>query len=161
MTKVLYPGSFDPITKGHMNIIEQASQLFDEVIIGILINPNKRNSMFSISERVELIKELYKDIENIKVISATGAATDLAILQGCGAIVRGLRNISDFDYEIQLAQINRQISDGKINTICLFADSSLQSVSSSMVKEIFNLGKNISPYVDTLVQEKMLVKRYE
>ena len=106
MTKVLYPGSFDPITKGHMNIIEQASNLFDEVVVAILQNPSKKQSMFTVEERLEMISELYKKMDNIKVISGNGAAVDIAILNECKAIVRGLRSLSDYDYEVQLQQRN-------------------------------------------------------
>lgn len=159
MSKVLYPGSFDPITKGHMNIIEQASNLFDEVVIAILINPSKKISMFTISERLEIIKALYKDNKKIKVVCGEGAAVDIAILNECKAIVRGLRGLSDYDYEVQLAQINKDISNNLVNTVCLFADKDYQFISSSMVKEIFNLNKNIDKYVDPIVKEKMLTKR--
>ena len=159
MSKVLYPGSFDPITKGHMNIINQASDLFDEVVIAILVNPSKKISMFSIDERLEIIKEIFKDNDKIKVVSGTGAAVDIALLNECKAIIRGLRGLSDYDYEVQLAQINKDISDNKVNTICLFADKEYQFISSSMVKEVFNLGKDIDKYVDPIVKEKMLELR--
>lgn len=159
MSKVLYPGSFDPITKGHMNIIDQASNLFDEVIVAILVNPSKKTSMFTLDERLEIIKELYKTNKKIKVISGTGATVDIALLNECKAIIRGLRGLSDYDYEVQLAQINKDISDNKINTVCLFADKEYQFISSSMVKEVFNLNKDIDKYVDPIVKEKMLVKR--
>ena len=159
MTKVLYPGSFDPITKGHMNIIEQASNLFDEVVVAILQNPSKKQSMFTVEERLEMISELYKKMDNIKVISGNGAAVDIAILNECKAIVRGLRSLSDYDYEVQLQQINKEISNNEVNTICLFADKEYQFVSSSIVKEVFNLDKDISKYVDPYVKEKMYQKR--
>jgi len=159
MTKVLYPGSFDPITKGHMNIIDQATQLFDEVVIGILVNSAKKNAFFTQQERLEMIKELYKNYNNVKVVEASGASTDLAILYECKAIIRGLRSVTDFEYELQLAQINNDISNNKIKTICLFSDSNLQNISSSAIKEIFNLDKDIIKYVDPLVKEKMLIKR--
>ena len=159
MTKVLYPGSFDPITKGHMNIIEQASDLFDEVVIAVMQNPSKLNGLFTIDERVEIIRELYQKISNVKVISASGAAVDVAMLNECKVIIRGLRSLSDYDYEVQLQQMNKEISNNKVNTICLFADKEYQFVSSSMVKEIFNLDKDISRYVDSIVQEKMLSKK--
>ena len=159
MNKVLYPGSFDPITKGHMNIIEQASNLFDEVVIAILVNPSKKTSMFSLEERLEIIKKLYKDNNKIEVVSGTGAAVDIAILNECKAIIRGLRGLSDYDYEVQLAQINKDISNDQINTVCLFADKEYQFISSTMVKEVFNLNKDIDKYVDPIVKEKMLVKR--
>lgn len=159
MTKVLYPGSFDPMTKGHMNIIEQASDLFDEVVIAVLQNPLKKSGLFTLEERLEIVKELYRRVNNVKVISGSGAAVDIALLHECKAIIRGLRSLSDYDYEVQLQQMNKEISNNKINTICLFADKEYQFVSSSMVKEIFNLDKDISKYVDPLVREKMLVKK--
>ena len=126
MTKVLYPGSFDPITKGHMNIVEQACELFDEVIIAVMQNPLKQGGMFTLEERIEMIKELYQRIDNVKVIAASGAAVDVAILNECKAIIRGLRSLSDYDYEVQLQQINKEISGDKVNTICLFADKEYQ-----------------------------------
>lgn len=159
MTKVLYTGSFDPITKGHMNIIEQASKLFDEVVVAILVNPNKKNYLFTLEERLEIIKSLYEKMDNIKVIAAKGAAVDVAMLNECKAIVRGLRSLSDYDYEVQIQQVNKEISNGQINTVCLFADSEYQFVSSSVVKEIFGLDKDISKYVPPVVVEKMKAKR--
>ena len=160
MTKVLYPGSFDPMTKGHMNIVEQASDLFDEVIIAVMQNPLKKSGLFTLEERMEIIKELYQRMNNVKVISASGAAVDVAILNECKAIIRGLRSLSDYDYEVQLQQMNKEISDNKVNTICLFADKEYQFVSSSMVKEVLNLDKDISRYVDPIVQERMLLKKW-
>lgn len=159
MTKVLYPGSFDPITKGHMNIVEQASDLFDEVVIAVMQNPMKKNGLFILEERMEIIKNLYKKMNNIKVISASGAAVDVAMLNECKAIIRGLRSLSDYDYEVQLQQINKDISNNKVNIICLFADKDFQFVSSSMVKEVFNLDKDVSNYVDPYVYKKMKGKR--
>ena len=159
MTKVLYPGSFDPMTKGHMNIVEQASDLFDEVIIAVMQNPLKKSGLFTLEERMEIIKELYQRMNNVRVISGSGAAVDIALLNECKAIIRGLRSLSDYDYEVQLQQMNKEISGNKVNTICLFADKEYQFVSSSMVKEVLNLDKDISRYVDPIVQEKMLVKK--
>ena len=159
MTKVLYPGSFDPMTKGHMNIVEQASDLFDEVIIAVMQNPLKKSGLFTLEERMEIIKELYQRMNNVKVISASGAAVDVALLNECKAIIRGLRSLSDYDYEVQLQQMNKEISDNKVNTICLFADKKYQFVSSSMVKEVLNLDKDISRYVDPIVRERMLAKK--
>lgn len=159
MTRVLYPGSFDPITKGHMDIIWQASNLFDEVVVAVMQNYSKKISFFSIEERLEMIKYLYLDMSNIKVISGSGVTVDVAIQNECKAIIRGLRSLSDYDYEVQLQQMNKEISNNKVNTICLFADKEYQFVSSSMVKEVFNLDKDISRYVDPIVQEKMLIKK--
>ncbi len=159
MTKVLYPGSFDPITKGHMNIVEQASDLFDEVIIAVMQNPLKKSGLFTLEERMEIIKELYQRMNNVRVISASGAAVDVAVLNECKAIIRWLRSLSDYDYEVQLQQMNKEISNNKVNTICLFADKEYQFVSSSMVKEVLNLDKDISRYVDPIVMDRMLVKK--
>ena len=161
MTKVLYPGSFDPITKGHMNIIEQASNLFDEVVVAVLQNSSKKKSMFTIEERLEMLEKLYERINNVKIVTGTGAAVDIAMLNECKAIIRGLRSLSDYDYEVQLHQINKEISNDKVNTICLFADKEYQFVSSSIVKEVFGLDKDISRYVEPYVKEKMLIKRNE
>ena len=155
MTKVLYTGSFDPITKGHENVIKQASELFDEVIVAILKNPKKPNGFFTVEERLEILKKIYATCENIQVIIGSGAAVDVATLHKCKAIVRGLRGLTDFDYEIGMAGINKEISNGEINTICLFADNNYQNISSSMVKEIFTLGKPISRYVSPVVEEAM------
>lgn len=158
MIKVLYPGSFDPITKGHMNIIEQASQLFDEVVIAVLQNPEKKSGLFTLEERMNIIQELYQRMNNIKVISGSGASVDLAMLHECKAIIRGLRSLSDYDYEVQLQQINKDISNNQVNTVCLFADREYQFISSSMVKEVFSLGKDVSNYVDPLVMKKLVKK---
>ena len=159
MTRVLYPGSFDPITKGHMSIINEASNLFDEVVVAVMQNSSKKISFFTIEERVEIIKYLYQNKKNIKVISSSGAVVDIAMQNECKAIVRGIRSFSDYDYEVTMQEINREISNNMVNTICLFADTKYQSVSSSMVKEIFNLDKDISKYVEPIVKEKMLIKR--
>lgn len=155
MTKVLYTGSFDPITRGHENVIKQSSELFDEVIVAILKNPKKPNGFFTVEERLEILKKIYATCENIQVIIGSGAAVDVATLHKCKAIVRGLRGLTDFDYEIGMAGINKEISNGEINTICLFADNNYQNISSSMVKEVFTLGKPISRYVSPVVEEAM------
>lgn len=159
MTRVLYPGSFDPITKGHMNVIKQASDLFDEVVVAVLQNSSKNAGLFTLEERLEIIKELYEKVNNVKVVLGTGAAVDIAMLHECKAIVRGLRGLSDYDNEVSINYVNKDISNGKVNTVCLFADLEYQFISSSIVKEVFSLGKDISNYVDPLVKEKMLIKR--
>ena len=158
MSKVLYPGSFDPITKGHMNIIEQASELFDEIIVAVMQNSSKSNGMFSLEERVRIISELYERYNNIRVVTGNGASVDLALLYECKAIIRGLRSLSDYDYEVGLQQINKDISNNKVNTVCLFADRDYQFISSSVVKEVMYLGKDISSYVDPLVEKEMKLK---
>ena len=111
MKKVLYPGSFDPPTYGHMNVVSQATEIFDEVIIAVMKNQSKKEQLFSIDERVALLKEIYKNYQKVKVISGEGAAVDVALLKDCKTILRGLRTTTDFEYELQLATINRKLSD--------------------------------------------------
>ena len=160
MKRVLYPGSFDPITKGHMNIIEEASYLFDEVIVGILENSMKKNKMFTLEERLEMIDELYKNNNNnIIVISSTKSAVDVALEYECQAIIRGIRNIRDYDYELALQEINRELSNKEIKTVCLFAKKEYQHVSSTLIKELLRLEKDPSNYIDPLIKEKILLKR--
>ena len=159
MTKVLYAGSFDPMTNGHMNIIEQACDLFDEVIIAVMQNASKKAGLFTLEERIEMIRELYQNNPHIQVISGNGATVDIALLYECKAIIRGLRSLSDYDYEVGMQQINKEISNGSVNTVCLFADKEYQFVSSSMVKEVFSLGKDISRYVAPDVRKQMILKR--
>lgn len=159
MKKVLYPGSFDPITRGHISIINQACDLFDEVVVAILKNPKKKTFFFDGEERLEMIKEIYKDNPNVKIILSDKAAVDVALENDCSGIVRGLRSVTDFDYEIGLSQVNKDISNGKINTICLFADNNYQFISSSVVRELFYLDKDVSKYVDDVVLEKINQKK--
>lgn len=159
MSKILYAGSFDPITKGHMDLIEQAEILFDEIYVAVMQNPTKKNSFFSIDERVKLIEATYKDDPKIKVITGNGATIKLAEEYGCQAILRGIRGVTDFDYEIQLATINRGISHDKVNTICMFPSPTNQYTSSTVVKEIFSLGEDLSSYVTPSV-EKAMSKKY-
>lgn len=159
MVKGLYPGSFDPITKGHMNIIKQAADLFDEVVVAVMQNQNKNSGFFTLEERYFLVKELCKNINNVKVIIGEGAAVDVALQAECKVIIRGLRSLSDYDDEIQLHQTNKEISNGKINTVCFFADSEYQFVSSTKVRNVFALEKDISNYVEPEVQKQMIKKR--
>lgn len=149
MKKVLYPGSFDPITKGHMEVIKNAME-FSEVIICVSINNNKK-TMFTLEERVEMIKNLFP---KVKVIASTGATADIAEENGCIAILRGLRNTTDFEYEKTIAKVNYEING--IKTLSIFSNS--EAVSSSIVKELFNLKKDISKYVDESIIKKMELK---
>lgn len=158
MTKVLYPASFDPITYGHMNVIEQASKIFDEVVIAVMQNPSKDVGFFTLEERKQLIEKIYEGAQNIKVLLGTGAAVDVAIKNDCKALIRGLRSISDFEKEIGEAIINKSISNGQMNTLCFFADSNYQFLSSSVVRELYYLDKDITNYVHPIVHEGMQKK---
>ena len=159
MIKGLYPGSFDPMTKGHMNIIDQASNLFDEVIVAVMQNMSKNAGFFTLEERYELVCELCQRMNNVKVIIGSGAAVDVALLNECKVIIRGLRSLSDYDDEVQIRQTNIEISGGKINTVCFFADENYQFISSSKVRTVFGLNKDISKYVEPCVVKRMIKKR--
>ncbi len=159
MKKVLDPGSFDPITYGHMNMISQATELFDEVVIAVMQNSSKKSPFFTVEERVNLIKEIYKDTPNVSVVTAEGAAVKLAESEDCIAMLRGLRGVTDFDYEIQLATINRKLSQNNVKTICLFPEPDFQYISSSVVKEVYGLNEDISDYVHPVI-EKAMTKKY-
>ncbi len=156
MKNVLYPGSFDPPTYGHMNVVEQAIELFDEVVIAVMINSSKKG-FFSIDERIEMLKEIYKNYHQVKIVSGKGAAVDLALLHDCKAMIRGMRGVTDFEYELQLATINRKLSK-EVTTISLFPDSEVQHISSSVVRELYSLDKDLDDYVHSYVKEK-LIKR--
>ena len=159
MKRVLYTGSFDPITMGHMNIVDQASEIFDEVLIAVLVNSNKKNYLFTLEERVDLIKEIYKDRDNVKAITSDKAAVDVALENYCLSIVRGLRILSDYADEVTNCLANKAASNNEVNTICFFADTQYQFVSSSMVKEMFKYDKDITNFVAPIVKKKMLMKK--
>jgi len=161
MTKVLYPGSFDPITLGHMNIVDQAAYLYDEVIIAIMKNPMKSTHLFTLEERYEMIKELYKNAKNIDVILGSGAAVDLALLYECKALIRGLRSENDLADEMILNKVNLDIGNKKIRTSLFLADEQYQFLSSSMVKQVLLLDKDTSLYLDPYINEKVLQKKKE
>ena len=155
MKKTLYPGSFDPITYGHMDIISQALKIYDEVIVAVLVNSTKKSGMFTLNERVNLIKEIYKDTPNVKVISSAEniASVDIALNNECSTMVRGLRDLTDFADELKLAELNLTISDEKVNTVAFFANPTKTTISSTMVKELTRLHKNIDNFVHPIVKE--------
>lgn len=163
MIKVLYTGSFDPITKGHMNIIKQATNLFDGVVVAVLQNRSKNKGFFSIDERYEIIKELYKDNNKVEVVKGNinDLAIKIAIDNDCRMILRGLRSLSDYDIEVQNRQANLEISNNIVNTVFLMADLEYQFISSSKVRDIFSYDLDISKYVDPIVEEKMKTKKLE
>lgn len=161
MTKVLYPGSFDPITLGHMNIIEQAAYLYDKVIIAIMQNPMKRTHFFTMEERYEMISELYKHANNIDVVLGSGAAVDVALLHECKALIRGLRSENDLAEEMILNSANLRICDKKIRTALFLADEPYQFTSSTIVKQVLFLNKDVSHYLDPYINEKVLIKKKE
>ena len=157
MRTAIYPGSFDPPTYGHLDIIERASKLCDELIIGVLKNSAK-TPLFSVDERVNMLKVTTRDIANVRVESFEGLTVDFAKQNGATIIVRGLRALTDFDYELQLSQINKTLCED-IETIFLSTNLKYSFLSSSTVKEVASYRADISglvpPYIQELVEKKM------
>ncbi len=153
---VIYPGSFDPITYGHLDIIERCSSKFEKVIVGVLNNSSKKG-IFTTDERVELIKDVTKKFPNVEVSSFSGLLTEFAKEKGCHNIVRGLRAVSDFEYEMQMALVNRKLYP-ELETYFMVSSSKYSFLSSSIVKEIAMLEGNISCFVPKVVEEKLVNK---
>lgn len=144
MRKAIFPGTFDPFTLGHHSIVKRALTFMDEVIIGIGVNENK-HCFQPIEKRLESIKKLYTDEPSVKVMAYNGLTVDFAQEQGASFIVRGIRTVKDFEYEEGIADINRKLSG--IETIFLFTEPELTSVSSSMVRELLHYGKDVGVFL--------------
>ncbi len=149
----LYPGSFDPVTYGHLDIIERSSKIVDKLVVGVLTNSAK-SPLFSMEERVRMIKDLTKDMENVEVAAFDGLTVDYARACHANVIVRGLRAVTDFEYELQFAQTNKVIAPD-IDTIFLTTNLKYSYLSSSIVKEIASYGGDIHAFVPDSVSEKM------
>jgi pantetheine-phosphate adenylyltransferase len=157
MRRAIYPGSFDPITKGHIDVIQRAAKLFDEVIVAVAFNDQK-NSLFSPAERVEMIEAVVAGSANIRVARFNGLLVDFAREQEAIAVVRGLRAISDFEFEFQMALMNRKL-EPTIETIFLTPREEYTYLSSRIVKEIARLGGNVDAFVPCSVA-KALADRF-
>ena len=157
MIKAVYPGSFDPITNGHLNIINRASKLYDELIVLVAISPAKK-PFFSIEEKVNMIKDSVKDLPNVKVDFYEGLVVDYASKNNVQVLVRGLRAVSDFEYEFQLAAANRFINN-EIEMVFFMANSENNFISSSMIKEMALAGQDVSSLVPPMVT-KYLKEEY-
>ncbi len=159
MAKIaVYPGSFDPITNGHLDIIARAAVAVDELVVGVLVNQAKI-ALFSVEERVKMIEIVTKDIPNVRVESFQGLSVDFAKRQGAGFIVRGLRAITDFDYELQMAQTNRILAP-KVDTIFLTTNLEYAYLSSTTVKEVASYGGDITKFVPEVVADAV-IERYK
>lgn len=150
--KVLIPGSFDPPTNGHIEVIKRASNVFDEVFVGVVVNPQK-DPMFEVAERKKMLSEILVDISNVNIESFEGLLVDFAKKMKINAIVKGLRAMTDFDYEFQMAQMNFNLAD--FETIFIPASPEYGYVSSSMVKEIYSYGGDVSALVPSVVVERL------
>ena len=162
MKTAVYPGSFDPVTMGHYDIIKRSAAIFDRLVIGVLNNSEKKSPLFSLEERVNMLKKVTASLPNVTVRSFEGLSVDFAREEGAAAIVRGLRAVTDFEYELQLAQTNRALAPG-VDTIFLTTNLKYSYLSSSTVKEIAFFGGDISgfvhPEIAAMVREKIKEKQ--
>lgn len=152
----IYPGTFDPVTYGHIDLINRAASLFDKVIVAIAINPGKQ-PLFSLDERVELVQDAVQHLDNVEVCGFEGLLVNEAMKMGANVIIRGLRAVSDFEYELQLATMNRRMQS-KVETLFLTPAENLSFVSSTLVKEIAMLGGDVSEFVAPCVQQALQTK---
>ena len=156
ITSALYPGTFDPVTNGHLDLVRRAATIFERVVVAIAANPAKA-PLFSLEERVALAKQVLGDIPNVEVLVYTGLTVAFAQENGLGVMIRGLRAVSDFEFEFQLATMSRQLSP-HVETVFLTPTEQFSFISSSMVREIALLGGDVSRFVHPVV-EKALKER--
>ncbi len=160
MRRAIYPGSFDPVTNGHLDIIERGCKLFDEIVIAVLINQEKR-ALFTVEERVRILEDVLSEIESggcrLKVDSFQGLLMKYAVEKEADAIVRGIRAVSDYEYELQMALMNRRL-EPRIETVFMMAAEDYSYVSSRLVKEVYQLGGTIHGLVPPAVEERMKKK---
>ena len=156
MLRAIYPGSFDPVTKGHIDIIERAASIADELIVGVLQNKAK-TPLFSVEERVIMLSKVTKNLKNVKIIPFEGLLIDFAKQMDAKVIVRGLRAITDFEYELQMSQTNRKLNS-EVETIFLTTSLDYSYLSSTTVKEVASFGGDISQFVPEFVAEKITDK---
>ena len=157
MKAAIYPGSFDPVTYGHLDVIRRAAEIFDELTVSVLNNQLK-TPLFSVEERVKILEEATKDIPNVRVDSSSGLLIDYAKKKGVHVAIRGLRAITDFEYELQIAQTNKLLSKGELDTVFLTTSLEYAYLSSSSVKEIASFNGDISMCVPKFVAQLIYEK---
>ena len=152
-TRAVYPGSFDPVTNGHIDLIQRSAALFDVVIVAVLSNTEKY-PLFTVEERVEMLKEAIKDLKNVSVTSFAGLLVDFVEQIGASVIVRGIRAVSDYEYELQMALMNRRLSN-RVETVFMIPAESYSFLSSKLVKEIAQHGGSIQEFVPPDVEKRL------
>ena len=158
MKIAVYPGSFDPVTLGHLDIIKRASLMFDELIVAVMCNSAK-SPLFSLDERVKMLEESVKDLDNVRIESFNGLLIDYCKSKDIRIVIRGLRAITDFEYELQIAQTNKELSHHQVDTVFLTTSLEYSYLSSSVVKEIASYNGDITPCVSEFVGDA-LYKKY-
>ena len=158
--KALYAGSFDPITNGHLNIIERAARMYDSFTVAVVVNPNKKG-LFSIDERVEIIRKVTEHIPNVSVDKFDGLLADYVNRNGFAAVVRGLRATTDFENELQMAQMNARLFNGDTETVFLMTDPEYSFISSSLIKEVASYGGSVEGLVPEYVVSRIRSKLEE
>ena len=153
----IYPGSFDPLTSGHVDIIERGARIFDEIIVAILANVEK-TPLFSETERVDIIQDVFKGHANVKVETFNGLLVEYAQRKSASVLVRGLRAVSDFEYEFQMALMNRHLAPG-LETVFMMPAEQYTYISSRLIKEVFTLGGEITGLVPPVVEERLRAKQ--
>lgn len=156
MIHAVYPGSFDPVTFGHLDIIQRGAKIFDRVTVAVLINPNK-NPLFTVEQRMELIREVTKDMKNVDVDSFHGLLVDYMRQKKANTIIKGLRAVSDFEYELQMASINRKL-DENIETFFMMTNNKYSYLSSSIVREVARYFGPVNDLVPVVVEEALKEK---
>ena len=157
-TLAIYPGSFDPLTNGHVDIIERGSRLFDRIVVAILLNVEK-SPLFSVAERVDIARDVFKAYPNVEVDTFDGLLVEYARRKRAGIIVRGLRAISDFEYEMQMALMNRHLNP-EVETVFMMPAEPYTYVSSRLVKEVVALGGSVTTLVPVVVEERLRDKKH-
>ena len=156
ITQAVYPGSFDPVTNGHIDLIQRSAALFDRVIVAILKNTDK-TPLFTVEERIEMLDSSIRDLKNVSVTAFEGLLVDFVEQIGASVIVRGIRAVSDYEYELQMALMNRRLSN-KVETVFMLPAESYSFLSSKLVKEIAELGGNINGFVPADVEKRVYSK---
>ena len=156
MTTAVYPGSFDPVTNGHLDVISRGAALFDKVIVGVLHNSTK-SPLFSVEERVRILNEATRDLPNVEIVAFSGLSVDFARQCEAKVIIRGLRAITDFEYELQMAQTNHKLEEN-VETIFLSTRLEYSYLSSTIVKEVASFNGDISQFVPKVVEQRIREK---